>query len=182
MNDASIKIPAELFAQAESSHFEGTLDLPTLESGPDEYRFVGPIEWSAEVTNTGDAFLVMGRAKGVAKTLCARCLEDVEYSLEGDIEGYFLISEETAAPDDMEDDEFDVLPENHVIDMVPLIGAALIMDMPRIPLCSDDCKGLCPQCGANLNEGPCGCGADEELEAFEEAKNPFAVLKNLDLE
>ncbi len=179
MNDALVKIPAELFTQAESSHFEGTLDLPVLESGPDEYRFETPISWDAEITNTGDALLVMGHASAIAKTLCSRCLEDVEYNLEGDIEGYFLINEESSAPDDMEGDEFDTLPENHVIDMTPLIGAALIMDMPRIPLCSDDCKGLCPRCGVNLNEGPCGCGVDEELEAFDEAKNPFSVLKGI---
>ena len=178
MNDATIKIPAELFAPAESSHFEGELDIPMLAAGPDEYRFNAPIVWDAEVTNTGDALLIMGKASGIAATQCARCLDDVEYDLEGDIEGYFLINDESAAPDDMEDDEFDVLPESHIVDMTPLICAALLVDVPEPPLCSDDCRGLCPQCGANLNDGDCGC-VDEEAGAFEEAKNPFAVLKGL---
>ena len=59
---------------------------------------------------------------------------------------------------------------------VPLIVAALLLEVPLVPLCDDDCKGLCPQCGANLNEGPCGCSRDEaDVEA-----SPFAALKNFD--
>ncbi len=181
MNDATIKIPAELFAIAESSHFEGQLKFDVLMAGFDEYRFSTPVTWDVEVTNTGDALLIMGRAYGVASTQCARCLEDVEYDLDGSIEGYFLINDESAVPDDMEGDEFDVLPENHIIDLAPLIEAALIVDAPEIPLCSGDCKGLCPECGANLNDGDCGC-KNEELEEFEEAKNPFSVLKGLPFE
>lgn len=131
-----------------------------------------------EATNTGDAILVQGTAAGDATTQCARCLEDVTYGLEGDIEGYFLIGgeEEAETPEDMEGDEFDFLPDNRKIDLVPLIVAALLLEVPLVPLCDDDCKGLCPQCGANLNEGPCGCSRDEaDVEA-----SPFAALKNFD--
>ena len=48
-----------------------------------------------------------------------------------------------------------------------------------MPLCRDDCQGLCTACGANLNEGPCGCepAAADDVDAA----NPFAVLKGLDL-
>ncbi|MCQ5072305.1 YceD family protein, partial [Adlercreutzia sp. DFI.6.23] len=60
--------------------------------------------------------------------------------------------------------------------LVPLILAALLLEVPLVPLCDDDCKGLCPQCGANLDEGPCGCSRDEaDVEA-----SPFAALKNFD--
>ena len=130
------------------------------------------------VANTGDAILIQGTAAGDAATQCARCLEDVTYGLEGDIEGYFLVGgeEEAETPEDMEGDEFDFLPDNRKIDLVPLIVAALLLEVPLVPLCDDDCKGLCPQCGANLNEGPCGCSRDEaDVEA-----SPFAALKNFD--
>ena len=181
MGDTHIKIPAELFAIAESSHFEGTWDAEILEAGPDDYRFQEPVAWGIDVTNTGEALLVQGRAEANAVTACARCLEDVPCVLEGDIQGYFLLHEEAPAPDDLDDDEFDVLPADHIIDLEPLIAAALLMDVFDVPLCKDDCLGLCPSCGANLNEGPCECGGDETLAEFEEAANPFAVLKNLDL-
>ncbi len=175
---AIIAIPEALLETAATRHFEGTLDLAELAAGPDTYTFAAPVSWSVEATNTGDAILVQGTAAGDATTQCARCLEDVTYGLEGDIEGYFLIGgeEEAETPEDMEGDEFDFLPDNRKIDLVPLIVAALLLEVPLVPLCDDDCKGLCPQCGANLNEGPCGCSRDEaDVEA-----SPFAALKNFD--
>ena len=179
MQTAHIKVPAELFALAESSRFEGELDLETFTATGDAYAPVGPIAWWVDITNTGEALLVSGKARCTAQTDCARCLKPAEFDFEGDIEGYFLIDEDAAGPDDMAADEFDVLPASHVIDLEPLIVAGLIMDAPTVPLCSDDCAGLCNVCGADLNEGPCGCDTTAEDEAFEEAKNPFAVLKNL---
>lgn len=158
MNDTSIKIPSELFALAESSHYEGTVDMPSLAAGPDDYAFGDKVRWWVDVTNTGSAFLVTGIAEGRGTCACSRCLEDVTYDFTGDIEGYFLIDPEHQLEfDDGEDgigeDEFDVLPDDHIIDILPLIQAALIVDAPEQPLCKDDCAGLCPQCDANLNEG-----------------------------
>ena len=58
------------------------------------------------------------------------------------------------------------------------LSAALIVDLPLQPLCDEDCQGLCPQCGKNLNDGPCGCEPPQDDVEFEEAKNPFAALKD----
>ena len=181
MNSSSIKIPSELFATAESSHFDGRISLPVLTVGPDEYRFADPVSWSVDVTNTGSALLVMGTTKGWGTCACARCLEDVEIDFEGEVEAYLLIEGEVA--DEFEDDddvpgedEFDVLPEDHIVDLEPYIKAALTLDAPAQPLCRDDCAGLCPNCGANLNEGPCSCGGDKLLEEFDSQANPFSVL------
>lgn len=177
MEPVNIHLPQELFESAEMRHYEGQAPLAVLQAGPDTYTFAEPVEWSADITNTGGALLVMGQARANAVTQCARCLDDVSYQLEGDIEGYFLIGgEEAEAPDDLEGDEFDLVPENHVIDLAPLIEQALLLELPLVPLCDDNCKGLCPQCGANLNEGPCGCGREDRAEAPD---NPFAALKNL---
>ena len=186
MSGASIKIPAELFALAESSRFEGILDLPVLSVGPDDYRFSEPISWSVDVTNTGSALLVVGTAAGEGICACARCLEDTSFDFEGAVEGYFLIgdasSDDVDADDELGEDEFDVLPADHVIDLEPLIAAALIVDAPQQPLCHDDCAGLCPTCGANLNEGECGCGRDASLEEFDREANPFAALADFKFE
>lgn len=183
MDSIRIHIPNELFAPAESSHFEGEVEVPVLKAGPDLYTFEGPLAWQADITNTGDAFLVAGTVDAVAKTACARCLEEVAFDLMGEIEGYYLIGGEDAeAPEDMDDDEFDVLPEDNAIDMLPLIQAAVLLELPLIPLCDDDCKGICPTCGANLNNEPCTCDNSAEDAAFEDAKNPFAALKGLSFE
>ena len=188
MSSATLKIPSELFATAESSHFDGRIALDNLTVGPDDYRFNEPIAWDVEVTNTGAAFLIAGKATGRGVCACARCLEDVEFSFEGDIEGYLLMEGVDVSDCDEEnddapgDDEFDVLPADHVVDLEPLIKAALIVDAPYQPLCKDDCLGLCPNCGANLNDGPCSCGGDSSLQEFEAASNPFAALADFKFE
>lgn len=183
MNQAEIKIPAELFALAESSRFEGVLDMPTLDIGPDEYRFAEPLSWNVDVTNTGSAFLVAGRVTASATVPCSRCLEDVDCDFDAAIEGYFLVegaeNEDADVDEDVGEDEFDVLPADHIIDLEPLIRAALIVDAPQMPLCREDCAGLCQTCGANLNEGACGCVADD---SFEQAANPFAALADYTFE
>lgn len=178
--NTSVHVPEELLETATSLHFEGAVLLEELACGPDAYRFDEPVAWSVDVTNTGGALLVMGRAEARATAPCARCLADAVYDVEGDIEGFFIMGDdETAAPDDMEGDEFDYLPEDRVIDMVPLIVSALLLELPLVPLCDDDCKGLCPRCGANLNEGPCACDAEAAADAEE---SPFAALKDFKFE
>ena len=182
-----IKIPAELFAQAESSSFEGEFEPKTLAVGPDDYSFSAPLPWQVEVTNTGAALLVSGSVRGQGVCACSRCLEDVTHSFEGTVEGYFLIASaqgdvqsESEDFDDYDEDDFEVLPEDHILDLAPLLEAALIVDAPAMPLCREDCAGLCPQCGANLNEGPCSCGPDPALADFERESNPFSALADFE--
>lgn len=177
--DAStrIQIPNELFAPAESLHFEGELDIGELKAGPDTYAFDEPVTWSAQISNVGDALLVSGTAQGEARTSCSRCLADTVFEFIGELEGYFIIEQDTAAPDDLEGDEFEYLGDDNVIDMEPIIVSALLMDVPMQPLCSDDCKGLCPICGCNLNIETCSCAVSAEPETFK-PDNPFAALSD----
>ena len=178
MASLTITIPQELFAPAESSHFEGTYDLPVMKAGPDLYTFSAPVEWQVDITNTGEALLLQGTCEGEAVTACARCGESALVSLFGELEGYYFLEAETAADQEYEADECEVLPESHVIELSDKIQAAFILDVPYIPLCKDDCQGLCPECGANLNEGPCGCEKPDEPVK----ENAFAVLKDLKLD
>jgi len=56
------------------------------------------------------------------------------------------------------------------IDMEPLVREAVLLELPLVPLCAADCPGLCPTCGADLNQGPCGClpvGVDSRWAALE---------------
>ncbi|MGI6045944.1 MAG: YceD family protein [Eggerthellaceae bacterium] len=174
---AVITLPSELFAPAESLYFEGKLDMDFLHTQVDDYRFVTPLSWQVNVTNTGGSFLVLGSVQVEAQTSCARCLSPVSLTLDGEIEAYFLENPDEDIPEEIGEDEINILPENHEIDMVPLITQALLLALPLVPLCSPDCKGICPHCGANLNEGPCKCSEDKDEISDD---NPFAVLKNID--
>lgn len=184
MDAVKFEVPPELFVATESSSFAGQLNVGTLEAGPDTYRFKKPVEWNVTVTNTGDALLVMGAANGTASVPCARCLDDFDVELAGEVEGYFLLAD-GPAPEGMDDDEFDVLGADRVLDLEPLIIAALLVEMPLVPLCREDCAGLCAQCGANLNEGPCECSKhveEDDVPRMSDGRvSPFAALKDLDL-
>jgi uncharacterized protein len=184
MDATTISIPQELFAPAESSSFAGTYTLPVLKAGPDLYDFAEPLTWSVEVTNTGEALLVTGTVEGVGRTACARCLDPFDVQIIGDVEGYFLMKAGEKPDEEMEEDEFSVLDPSNTIDLVPLLNAAILVDLPLVPLCREDCKGLCPDCGINLNEETCDCAAKRAETAAEEedAKNPFAALKDLHLD
>ena len=52
--------------------------------------------------------------------------------------------------------------DDDVVDLGPLVRDAIVLELPMAPLCTQDCAGLCPQCGANLNEGACGCVAPSD--------------------
>ena len=175
----TITLPQALFATAESASFEGAYEFEELEVAPDVYRAEGAFPYQVTLTNVGGAILVEGTVEGTLTTPCARCLEECVIDVQGEVEGYFIIPGEGEKPEDMDDDEFDMLPDTNEIDLEPLLKAGIIIEVPLVPLCREDCQGLCPQCGKNLNEGPCDCD-EAESEPYP-ANNPFAVLKNLEL-
>lgn len=183
LDPTTLHIPNELFAPAESSSFAGVLPLDCLQAGPDAYTFASPLAWNVVVSNTGGALLVAGNITGNGKTACARCLEPLEVAINGEVEGYFLLDAQDAEFEEGEEEEFERLGPENTIDLVPLLEAAVLMDLPLQPLCRDDCAGLCPDCGINLNIERCDCAQKRaaENEEFEAAKNPFSVLKELDL-
>ena len=80
-----------------------------------------------------------------------------------------------------EKEEYELLGEDHIIDLSPLLVAALSLELPHTPLCDDECKGLCAGCGANLNVEECTCEKTEE-EEDEFHPNPFSVLRNIKFE
>ena len=81
-------------------------------------------------------------------TACDRCLADLELDMDLD-ETYYLFPENT--PD------VDYFYSGEEIELDDFVRETLVMNMPGKVLCSEDCKGLCPKCGADLNQGKCGC-------------------------
>ncbi len=176
MKPVKIHIPTELFEPAEIRTFSGETLLENVTIGADVYELQGPCTWNVEITNTGGAFLVRGSVQAEGVCDCARCLAPAHVSFDGAIEGYFVVSSDEQ-DEELEGDEYEFLPEDHDIDIAPLILQGLMLDAPLQPLCRDDCKGICPQCGQDLNEGSCGCASKPHADAM----NPFAVLKDLKL-
>ncbi|MGH2354308.1 MAG: YceD family protein [Chloroflexota bacterium] len=106
---------------------------------------------------------------------CSRCLRDVETPIELEIEAeYFPAIDITTghplpAPDD---DLAFTIDANHELDLGEAIRQNLLLELPMQRLCSEACQGLCPRCGADLNQGPCAC----EPEPADERLTPLRAL------
>lgn len=177
-------IPVDLTGLIENpgdSHsVTGRIDDTSYSVGEKTFELTDGISFDAVFTNAGDGILVTGMVRAHAAGACDRCLEPAAFDVSGEIEEYYLFSE----PEDAEayEDGFEVLGEDRVIDLSAPVMDAVLMDTPFVVLCRPDCRGLCPTCGANLNEGDCGCAERAEQEWVESDDNPFAALRNLKLD
>lgn len=103
---------------------------------------------------------------------CSRCLEVFDTELSGDLS--FIIKSPDAKAVMAADSAavvVNIKASEPVVDLNDLIKETLLLSMPMKPLCSDDCKGLCSNCGANLNEETCDCDVEEIDERWEGLKD-----------
>jgi len=95
-----------------------------------------------------------GHLDGEAAAECRRCLTDVTVSLAEDIQLLFVEADTEGADDP---DVFVIDSRAHELDMRPALREQWMLAVPTFVQCRDDCKGLCPTCGAHLNAGACDC-------------------------
>ncbi len=159
----------------------GHIDEPSYELGGREFKLPGGIDYDLVLTNAGEGVLASGMVRAHVVGTCDRCLEDAEFDIASEVDEYFLYEapSEEELSDDEDEVDFSLVGDDNTIDLAAPIMAAIVMETPFVVLCSEDCKGLCPTCGANLNEGDCGCAAKRAEQAAKEG--PFAALANLKL-
>lgn len=157
----------------------GHLDVAGYELGNHSFQLPEGVDYDVVLTNTGDGILATGIVKASVVGECDRCLDPASFSIASEVEEYFLF--ELPAADEQNDDEDDVdfalVSPDRTIDLADAVNAAVVMETPFVVLCAEDCRGLCPQCGANLNHGDCGCQARRDAEP--DPMNPFSVLAAL---
>ena len=130
--------------------FQFELDLSDMEfSG--RYPISRPVAVSGEVRNTAGILELTLNARSTLDAVCDRCGK--AFVQEKDVLFACMLAEELQ---NEENDEI-VLLEDGMVDVGDLARTAFILDMDTKTLCSEDCKGLCPRCGADLNLGPCSC-------------------------
>ncbi len=119
------------------------------------------VRGEASGTNVDGRFvLVTGKVSTTVVLECSRCLTPFEQELEAtfeaqcDIRTFHLLAEGLTVE---EGEEVTAIFDANSADLWELSRQALVVNLPMRPLCRPECKGLCPQCGANLNETQCGC-------------------------
>ncbi len=129
------------------------------------------VKGAVTMLRTDRGLLVTVEAVGVSRGECARCLKEISCDVAIDFqEEYVPIADPNTgtrihlAPDD---EVFRIGPDFD-LDLTEGLRQYILISGPAKPLCSQTCVGLCPRCGADLNEGPCGClpGADERWSAL----------------
>jgi uncharacterized protein len=131
-----------------------------IPSDAEVYRLVDPVVLSAEVQRDRDQFRVVGKVRTTIELVCGRCLEPFRAPVDEVFDVLFL--PHTGAPSEdekkVEDDDLTTaFYRDHVIDLGQLLQEQFYLAVPMKPLCREDCRGLCPLCGNNLNSGTCAC-------------------------
>ena len=152
LNLAKIRTPNE--------HFEQVYRPEVLGGENDVYRIVAPVSLAFDIHKDKDKFHLVGRVKTTLEMPCSRCLEpftvgvdapfDLRYQPHAEHRG---VSEREVEADDLDTAFY----SNDEIDLGQLMEEQFYLALPMKPLCKDDCNGLCPNCGTNLNKATCDC-------------------------
>lgn len=124
-----------------------------------EYVIKAPLQVSLSYYRAGTEIFISGAIDAVTTAECSRCAEEFELPSHRPFR-YVL------APRAIGDDkDFGLKAEDlelsfyngEEVDLTPLVREQALLALAERPLCREDCRGLCPQCGANLNHSDCGC-------------------------
>lgn len=135
-----------------SVKFDAELDMSDAEFLGETYRFEKPLRIVGEIYNNGQSLTLEADVSGEMLTECSRCLKEMTASVE------FSIHEFLARAEDCTDTDGDfILFDGHEVELDDIVSDMFLLNISGKYLCSDDCKGLCPVCGQNLNDGVCEC-------------------------
>lgn len=112
---------------------------------------VNRLAGSITLTRTPQGLYVQGRLKAITQSECVLCLTPLEQPVTCRLSEIYHYPPEKAPADSL------VIPEDMNVDFAPLVREDMLLSIPMRQLCRPDCKGLCPTCGKNWNEGPCEC-------------------------
>jgi uncharacterized protein len=124
------------------------------------YAIVSPVHLVMAVRKHGGAYRVTGRVKGTLQLECGRCLDAFDVRIEAPFELRYVPAEQNGGDGEKEvreDDLTTAFYRGNAIDLEDLMREQFQLALPMKPLCAEACKGLCPDCGANLNLNPCDC-------------------------
>nr|MBN1229684.1 DUF177 domain-containing protein [Anaerolineae bacterium] len=111
------------------------------------------------LNRTPQGVLIKGVVNARTPVECARCLATFDYAYQIELSELFVPQEAADANANSEDNPF-LIDDGDIIDLTPLMREETILSIPIHVVCSPTCKGLCAQCGQDLNVASCDCEAD----------------------
>jgi uncharacterized protein len=155
-----IRTPHEHFAQA--------YPADAFTSDREEFRVVAPVSLAFDIAKDKDHFRLNGRATTTLELPCSRCLEPMTIDVDAPFDLRYQPHTTNVGGhgndedgQEIEEDDFTTaFYENDEIDLGQLLREQFYLAVPMKPLCTEQCRGLCPVCGTNLNRGTCACKRD----------------------
>jgi uncharacterized protein len=138
-----------------------------------DYEFSGPLDVRVTFHRSGADLFFEGEFHGVATATCARCLSAFPLQVTNTFS--VVLTPETPLTGEIElkaSDMTESFYSGTEVDLTRLIYDQVLLALPTRPLCDEECRGLCPQCGVNRNSGRCSC-------AVEAGDARLAVLRTL---
>lgn len=120
---------------------------------------------TATFSRTQQGLLLQGKFTAKMELQCVRCLEEFIQAVSWSLTDLYAFDKRSLSESNL------LVPEEGKIDLSPLLREYTLLEVPIQPLCKDDCKGLCLECGENLNRKDCGHHPETQ-------KSPFSELKD----
>lgn len=127
-----------------------------------ECEFTGPVRSEILASREADQYRIDGQLAVPVKTSCSRCLKPLNLDISSRFTIYFRqeVSQAQQFDDEVELAERDLISTTFTgdeLDLLPEIGEQVALEIPLKPLCSEQCKGICPGCGIDMNSSTCSC-------------------------
>jgi uncharacterized protein len=142
------------------SQFARTFQPQDVGGETDAYQIVAPVELAFDIQKDKDRFRLVGRVRTELELTCSRCVESYRFPIDAGFDQRYLPATEASTESEREVEEDDLETSYYSddqIDLSELMREQFYLALPMKPLCREDCKGLCAQCGTNLNTGTCEC-------------------------
>jgi uncharacterized protein len=132
--------------------------LPPVDQ--DAFRVQVSVRLAFDIFKDGDQFHLVGRVQSTLGLACGRCLEEIAMPVDLPFDLLYLPHLENVGEGEVEVEDDDLTTayyRDEEIDLGQLVLEQLYLAVPMKPLCAESCKGLCPECGTNLNTSTCSC-------------------------
>jgi uncharacterized protein len=132
----------------------------------DDLKVVGPLTGHARMRRTNQGLLVDGWVDLTLELSCMRCLKNFEQPMHVTFEEQFYPTVDvlTGLPAPaFDEDEIFPIDDHHQVDLTEAVRQTVLIALPMVTVCQEDCKGLCSQCGKDLNQGSCDCQPETDV-------------------
>ncbi|HEX2190877.1 MAG TPA: DUF177 domain-containing protein [Longimicrobiaceae bacterium] len=131
----------------------------------------GPLAVDLTARSVGEGVFVRGTVRGKLRLPCRRCLAETEHDLDETVD--FLFDElEGEEEEEMGGEVYPLPVRGDELDLADAVREQVLLRVPQYVVCREECRGLCPRCGADLNQAPCDCGPEEE-------DSPWGALRKI---